>query len=605
LAKSKTLQLYRGQAASLPSLAEGEFGYTLDSQELYIGSTNGNTKIAGTDVVATVTALQEQVGASKYAVCSTAAATQIKAVTIPSFLLSVGGEVTVLFQNKDTAGSPKLNVSSTGAIDIRWNGAAVASNLLHGACKFVYDGTYWQVVGDLNTDTNTTYSIMSVAEGTTGTATTARTLSALNLAQIINTAANDIVSQALEEADSDVGIALINVTANIGDSLTCTLGETTLPGTIGASGTFSFALPTIGTWTVTNTTNGRNAAVNVMAYTVNHVYLLPAILQSIAVTTLPQTRYDIGDALDLSGIVVTATWDAIPSTDVTNGCAFSPVNGAALGLGITTVTVTFQGKIATFTVSTVDPVFSNNSIAALQLVSENDIALNNLTAEQIYAKYGWSIGDLITPTGGSNAGEAIPHRIIGFNSRMLSAPMGGRTTAGIELQPVDCYGTHAYDGWYFYPTEVNKYGWDFSYARLVTVPKFRSYFSAAWQAAMKTVDIITHRGNSSPALFTSQDTMYPLAAKEIFGGTATSAGTATANSYLDEFNALSHSAWYSANNAAANRIKRIPAGGAACMWWTRSLFYSNAEYNVMVTSAGANGGSDTTAVKGGSLCFCV
>jgi len=52
---------------------------------------------------------------------------------------------------------------------------------------FVFDGTYWVFVGH-GLDSNTTYSSMSQSEATTGTATTARTISAKVLHDTINLA---------------------------------------------------------------------------------------------------------------------------------------------------------------------------------------------------------------------------------------------------------------------------------------------------------------------------------------------------------------------------------------------------------------------------------
>lgn len=50
---------------------------------------------------------------------------------------------------------------------------------------FVYDGTYWVFLGH-GIDSNTTYSAMSVSEGTTGTATSSRTMRADYLKQILD-----------------------------------------------------------------------------------------------------------------------------------------------------------------------------------------------------------------------------------------------------------------------------------------------------------------------------------------------------------------------------------------------------------------------------------
>lgn len=70
---------------------------------------------------------------------------------------------------------------------------------------------------------------------------------------------------------------------------------------------------------------------------------IPVLL---AITTPPtKTRYDIGDELDLTGIVVTATYADGTTAVVTNQCSFSPVDGATLDTsGDVTVTAAFTVK---------------------------------------------------------------------------------------------------------------------------------------------------------------------------------------------------------------------------------------------------------------------
>lgn len=86
-----------------------------------------------------------------YAVCSTAAGTAAKTVSIPGITLKTGVEITVRFSVTNTAANPTLNVNSTGAKGIRYKNAAVPSGYIvaNKTYRFVYDGTYWQIVGDV------------------------------------------------------------------------------------------------------------------------------------------------------------------------------------------------------------------------------------------------------------------------------------------------------------------------------------------------------------------------------------------------------------------------------------------------------------------------
>ena len=123
---------------------------------------------------------------SFYGTCSTAAATAAKVITVVdtenNFSLRPGVLVTVKFDNVNTANNPTFNVNGTGAKPVYYNTAAITTgNLWVGGntrpAIYVYDGTQWVWMGH-SIDNNTTYTAMSKAELTTGTATTLRTVRA-------------------------------------------------------------------------------------------------------------------------------------------------------------------------------------------------------------------------------------------------------------------------------------------------------------------------------------------------------------------------------------------------------------------------------------------
>lgn len=93
-----------------------------------------------------------------YGTCSTAAGTAAKVVSIPGFALATGAEVTVRFTVTNTASSPTLNVNNTGAKPIQYRNAAIAAGYLaaNRTYRFVYDGSSYELVGDV--DTNSTYT---------------------------------------------------------------------------------------------------------------------------------------------------------------------------------------------------------------------------------------------------------------------------------------------------------------------------------------------------------------------------------------------------------------------------------------------------------------
>ena len=104
-----------------------------------------------------------------YGECSTAAATAAKVVAVQDgkFSLEKGARVCVKFTVTNTAavGSLTLNVSGTGAKAIKYRGGNLGSAGYLAANRiyeFVYDGTDWELIGDINT--NTTYSAATTSK---------------------------------------------------------------------------------------------------------------------------------------------------------------------------------------------------------------------------------------------------------------------------------------------------------------------------------------------------------------------------------------------------------------------------------------------------------
>jgi len=85
-----------------------------------------------------------------YGVCSTAASTGAKTVTISGFRLATGVQINVKFSNNNYAYPITLNVSNTGAKTVKAYGDNDEQYFLEqiqaGAIvPFVYDGTYWVI----------------------------------------------------------------------------------------------------------------------------------------------------------------------------------------------------------------------------------------------------------------------------------------------------------------------------------------------------------------------------------------------------------------------------------------------------------------------------
>jgi hypothetical protein len=88
---------------------------------------------------------------SKFGSCSTAAATAAKVVACTGWDLHTGNFIFVKFTVTNTAASPTLNVNSTGAKAIWYNGAAVDKRLLvaNHVYLIMYDGTRFNIINDV------------------------------------------------------------------------------------------------------------------------------------------------------------------------------------------------------------------------------------------------------------------------------------------------------------------------------------------------------------------------------------------------------------------------------------------------------------------------
>lgn len=109
-------------------------------------------------------------GKMLYGTCSTEAATAAKVSTISGFSLYTGVIVSIKFKVTNTAALPTLNINSTGAKPIYYRGAAIYAGFLaaNRTYAFVYNGTQWEFMGDINTDTfdRTRYAGNICASGT-------------------------------------------------------------------------------------------------------------------------------------------------------------------------------------------------------------------------------------------------------------------------------------------------------------------------------------------------------------------------------------------------------------------------------------------------------
>lgn len=173
-----------------------------------------------------------------YGESTTAAATVQKEVSIPSITTLRTGQIIIVKPTiTSTVANSTLKLNNFDAYPMRYNNAAITTSTdsivwnANYTSQFVFDGTYWQFAGH-GLDSNTTYSAMSVAEGTAGTATSSRTMRADYLKQIIEALVPGAEEDPVFAASAASGISSSDIdnwndkTSNIG-----TITEITMNGT--------------------------------------------------------------------------------------------------------------------------------------------------------------------------------------------------------------------------------------------------------------------------------------------------------------------------------------------------------------------------------------
>lgn len=175
-----------------------------------------------------------------YGSCSTATATVEKAVSCTGFTLATGARIIVKFTTTNTAASPTLNVNGTGAKPIYYRGAVIGTGYLaaNRTYEFAYNGTQYELIGDINTDTNT--KVTNTLATTTKAYLTGTTSASTNTGtQVFDTGVYLDTEAGALVATKFKGALVGNVTGNVsGSSGSCT-GNAKTATTLATSRAFS------------------------------------------------------------------------------------------------------------------------------------------------------------------------------------------------------------------------------------------------------------------------------------------------------------------------------------------------------------------------------
>lgn len=146
----------------VPQVTSDEYGHVtgITNRTITLPSAPGSVGTLSTSRAIDGVNFNGSADISHYGTCSTAASTAAKTVAVTNYKLVTGGHVYVKFTVTNSAANPTLNVNSTGAKAIYYRGSAISAGYLaaNRTYEFIYNGTQYELVGDIDTNTNTTYS---------------------------------------------------------------------------------------------------------------------------------------------------------------------------------------------------------------------------------------------------------------------------------------------------------------------------------------------------------------------------------------------------------------------------------------------------------------
>ena len=201
----------------------------------------------------------------------------------------------------------------------------------------------------------------------------------------------------------------------------------------------------------------------------------------------------------------------------------------------------------------------------------------------------WSVGDIrtvqlsamsATGVGESHSAQSVDLVLMHAGGYELNeAVASGRTKCSFIVGQKDSLAIAGYMN-----SSADNFGsWNSSARRAWCNSVYKNALPSTLLPIFKQFKTITIGYNSGSENKESVDYFALPAAKEVFGGSASSAGVNTCYSNLTEFNALFQFDYY---KTTSNRIKNLGKAGNAYYWWERSPHYNNSTRFCLVDSGG-------------------
>ena len=320
-----------------------------------------------------------------------------------------------------------------------------------------------------------------------------------------------------------------------------------------------------------------------ITYSTSQPITVKRVLTGLSITTQPaKTSYYKGDTLDLTGMVVTATFSSGASEDVTSGCSFSPAADSALS-SYGTVTIT-----ASYTENGVTKTTTTNVTVTVKTVAFNDSATDQEIIDMLEAhEQGiinitdyWTVGDTRTASIASIAATGVGESHTAQQVHVVLSHRGGQTLENgyactFQWDFVEALA----EAGYMNSSNTNSGGYDGSArAPWNDTPMYNAL--PEWLKKMTKPFKVTSGvgGGASSGLQTTVHKLALRAEQEVFG-------TRT-YSFADEATALTQVDYY---KTADNRKKKRGISGSADFWWLRS---SNSGNSSRFCRVGSDGSAD-------------
>lgn len=334
-----------------------------------------------------------------------------------------------------------------------------------------------------------------------------------------------------------------------------------------------------------------------ITYQTSQAITVTRVLSSISITTQPTKRnYVKGETLNLSGMVVKATFNSGNSAIVTSYTT-SPANGSTLSTtGTITVTVSYSENGVTKTASTTVTVSAKIVTWAAGTDAEIADMVAAADAGQISLKDYWAVGQERTVNLSAMAATGVgeKHAAQSATLVLMDSTCTGFTlataTSGGKTNPDFIVGlkNSLLERGYMNSTYTNTNGWSGCARRTWCNNVFRPAIPSSLRGIFKQFKWKQGKGTGASSGLLETTDYFGLAPEKAIFGSVT-------YSFTDEASLYAQWDWY---KTSANRVKKLGDTSSADDWWECSPYSGSSNSFCHVYSGGGASYSGASYTNG-------